>query len=380
MDTTTPTRYAPDTTLRIREHLPPEPFRANSDYKPSPRPDADWSCWDPDAYEITNLTEFALANPPVETESPGKTERTLTITGTKTRRQSRGCAPERGGAHVVTCFLDGDSSVEYIAKIYDGVDYPTDMETWDCMSRADEDYAVEAWAYRGMQSVIGGTVVPAYFGSWTFPLDTNHNNRQRWVRMILLELIQGECLADIMKRAETGAAPPAAPVDYSLLPPDDFRLRVLRSVIDSKLAVWWEGLLDHNDLEPRNIMVRPDGSVAIIDFNHVTLYEFTIYGREHPRQLLDPAALPESPIQKYWPVPFGSVARGYEKSRVWGRWVPESWLGDLDLATEWLVETWRGSAKYAPLEQGWLDWTFHDRNSVRSKGCRFAGKPRAQAG
>jgi hypothetical protein len=174
MCTTTPTAYAPQTTLCIREHLPPEPFRGNGDYGPSPRPDADWSRWDQCASYATKLIEFALANPPLEIEPPGTTERTLTITGTKTRRESRGCAPERGDAHVVTCFLDGDPTVEYVAKIYDGIDYPTDMETWDCMARADEDYAVEAWVYRTLQPAVGGTgVVPAYFGSWTFPLDTH---------------------------------------------------------------------------------------------------------------------------------------------------------------------------------------------------------------
>lgn len=94
MCTTTPSAYAPQKTLSIYEHLPPE--------------------------------------------------RTLNITGTKTRRESRGCAPERGGAHVVTYFPDGGTSLEYVAKIYDGVDGRTGMETWDCMAREDEDYAVDA--------------------------------------------------------------------------------------------------------------------------------------------------------------------------------------------------------------------------------------------
>jgi serine/threonine protein kinase len=162
--------------------------------------------------------------------------------------------------------------------------------------------------------------------------------------MILLELIQGECLIDIIERAETGKT-----VDYSLLPPEDFRLRVLRNIIESESSIWWEGLLDHRDLEPRNVMVRPDGSVAIIDFNHATLYEFTIYGDDHPRHL-DPESLPESPIRRHWLVPLGPISV-HGMSGPWGHWFPGSWLRDMSLATEWLLETYRGSDRFAPLKQ-----------------------------
>ena len=51
---------------------------------------------------------------PLENAPPGPLERTLT-TGDKAIRK-------RGGAHVVTCFLDGGRSAQYIAKIYDGVE------------------------------------------------------------------------------------------------------------------------------------------------------------------------------------------------------------------------------------------------------------------
>lgn len=90
-----------------------------------------------------------------------------------------------------------------MAKIYDGVDYL--LSAWDdatdagkggnldCMKWADRDYSIEDWAYRVMQPVIGSTgVVPTYHGSWTFALSTDQPGRQRWVRMILVELIEGE--------------------------------------------------------------------------------------------------------------------------------------------------------------------------------------------
>jgi hypothetical protein len=85
--------------------------------------------------------KFALDYPPIETDPPGKLERTLTITGSKTRRTS-------GGAHVPTRFLDGQP-VEYVAKIYDGVHYRMDPNErgHDCMTAADLDYSLEALAY-----------------------------------------------------------------------------------------------------------------------------------------------------------------------------------------------------------------------------------------
>jgi hypothetical protein len=103
-----------------------------------------------------------------------------------------------------------------VAKIYDDVDYTlsTSLEgtiddgthgELDCMTCADQDYSVETHAYSNMQLVIGGTIVPAYYhGSWTFAQDTNQPDQRRLRHMILVELIQGECKRDIIRRAETG--------------------------------------------------------------------------------------------------------------------------------------------------------------------------------
>ncbi|KAK3306254.1 uncharacterized protein B0T15DRAFT_534821 [Chaetomium strumarium] len=99
------------------------------------------------------------------------------------------------------------------------------------MLRADCDYSLEAWAYKMMQPVIGGTVVPAYFGSWTFSLDTGRPNQQRWVRMILIELVEGESMLDMMLPATMDKHGEKGVVDYSRLPPEDFRLRVLQNIL-----------------------------------------------------------------------------------------------------------------------------------------------------
>ena len=57
--------------------------------------------------------------------------------------------------------------------------------------------------YRTLQPAVGGTVVvPGYVGPRTYPLGTGRPNQQRWARIILLELIQGEHLIDMIERTE----------------------------------------------------------------------------------------------------------------------------------------------------------------------------------
>lgn len=338
------TRYGVDTTLRIRKHVPPEPFTGA--YGPSPRPRVDWSHWKGQNLRKINRVEFALANPPLETNPPGSLERTLTVTGVKTIRN-------RGGPHVVTCFLDGDTSTEYIAKIFDGVDYPVgdpgpSVEGYnDCMSFGERDYSIEAWAYRTMQPAIGGTFVPAYHGSWTFAVG------ERWVRMILIELVQGECMLDIITRAEDDIG---LTVDYARLPPEDFRILVLNNIREANLFIWWYAAVRHEDLAARNVMVKPDGSVSIIDFNHAYIYDFTPNYDMHPRtRELNPRPLPPSLIERLWPFPWG-----YKADYPWIHWIPQRWIEDPSLAAEWLVETYRDDPRFMPPSAFWLNQETHD--------------------
>jgi len=315
------------------------------------------------AFLLRLRAKFALANPPLRTAPPDEpeAERVLTITGVKTRRN-------RGGAHVVTCFLDSDQFVEYVAKTYDGVDYPMgsrNHHSLDCMTWADGEYSIEATAYQAMQPTIGGKVVPAYFGSWTFALDTNRPGQQRWVRMILIELVKGECMLDIIARAEVKSEGEIT-VDYSLLPPEDFRIRVLRNILESDLAIWWEAALEQNDLDPRNVIVKPDGSVVLFDFNQAHIWGFTIRWDLHPKQR-DPKSLPTNPIQRYWPLPCG-FADSEGEIAPWADWIPRRWIEDKNLAAEWLIQTYRDSPKFAPLDQWWLDWDLHGDPSPKVWG------------
>ena len=266
----------------------------------------------------------------------------------------------RGGAHVVTCFLDEDRSTEYIAKIYDGVDYPLGdpgpgiFDYNDCMSFADRDYSIEAWAYRTMQPAIGGMgFVPAYHGSWTFPVG------ERWVRMILIELVQGECMLDIITRAENdhGRA-----VDYTRLPSEDFRIRVLKSIYEADIFIWWHAAVRHQDLEARNVIVKPDGTAVIIDFNNVYIYDFTPSYDKHPRtRERNPRPLPPSLIERLWPLP-----RGYGANYEWIHWIPQRWIDDPTSAAEWLVKTYRDDPRFMPPSAFWLNEDTHEEAGERA--------------
>ncbi len=345
-------RYGVNTTLRIRKHVPPEPFTGA--YGPSPRPPADWSRWKGQNLWEVDRVEFALANPPLDTSPRGSlegtlVERTLTVTGVKTIRH-------RGGAHVVSCFLDQDPSTEYIAKVFDGVDYPQGepINGTDCMTLADLDYSIEAWAYRTIQPAIGGMgFAPAYYGSWTFPVG------ERWVRMILLELVQGECMLDIIRRAENdnGRA-----VDYTRLPSEDFRIRVLKSIREAHLFIWWHAGVRHDDLEARNVMVKPDGNALIIDFNNVYIYDFTPMYDMHPRtREQNPRPLPPSLVERLWPFP-----RGYRADYPWIHWIPQRWIEDPTLAAEWLAETYRDDPRFMPPSAFWLNKDVHEEAGERA--------------
>ena len=125
-----------------------------------------------------------------------------------------------GGPHVACCYLDSDESRQYVAKIYDGVDYPlVDYSGRDCMYLADRDYSCEAAAYMSMPS-LRGSIVPHYFGSWTFSVETGMAGHHRCVRLILLEHVDGECMLDMILRAKGVTRPTQLAAIYNSIPVD----------------------------------------------------------------------------------------------------------------------------------------------------------------
>jgi serine/threonine protein kinase len=76
------------------------------------------------------------------------------------------------------------------------------------------------------------------------------------VRALVLELVDGETLADRLAR-ESGASAPALPIDEAI--------SIGRQIADALDAAHSQGIV-HRDLKPSNIKVRADGTVKVLDF------------------------------------------------------------------------------------------------------------------
>ena len=120
----------------------------------------------------------------------------------------------------------------------------------------------------------------------------------------------------------------------------------------------------HGDLSPRNVMVEPDGSVLIFDFNQVEIFPFQ--RRQHSKHRDDADPLPKSPIEHYWPYSPGAGTFTYP-CEPWASWVPPRWLEDGELAAEWPLEAWRDPApgKYMPLSDSFLNYPAHAQRSKK---------------
>jgi hypothetical protein len=353
--------YAPGVELCLLDHVPPKPF--GEGYGPLPRDAAPvWEDGLPCERVVSDRVAFALDNPPIETQPPGGEQHTFTITGTKTLREF---SIMNGGPNVVTGHIDGKQATVYVAKIYDGVYYPIGDcgPDRDCMLLADEDYALESWAYITMQAVEGvaAKLVPIFHGCWTFSLATNQPGRRRWVRMLVLGLVQGETMLAKMLRATENDV-----VRYPLLPPEQFRLRVFKNLFEAEISMWWDAEISHNDTEPRNVMVRDDGTVVLVDFNLAVVFGFFRW-REHPKYLEGEPKLPVSPIRRYWPFsPVGQIiADPAHHGNPWANWIPESWFQNKELAAEWVLETWKDDVgkKYRALPDDFLNHEAHTQRS-----------------
>ena len=76
------------------------------------------------------------------------------------------------------------------------------------------------------------------------------------VRALVLELVDGDTLADRLAR-ESGASAPALPIEEAI--------SIGRQIADALDAAHEQGIV-HRDLKPSNIKVRADGTVKVLDF------------------------------------------------------------------------------------------------------------------
>lgn len=324
--------------------------------------------------------DYVIANPPLDTIAPASAKAQAPRKLTIVQRISHKPKEDGGGPFVVSCYLDTDQSTQYVAKIFDGFEY--ELAEWgedgrDCMYLADMHYSCEAAAYESIPARFQGSVVPRYFGSWTFCVPIGLTGRHRWVRMILIEYIHGECMLDMVLHAR-GATPNnprpeiwrregTPPLDYRLLPPEKERLEVLARVVEADMMIWWYGGVQHGDVAPRNIMISRAGPsnavtrVALIDFNHAYVLHRCDRGRERAADLGLEKGLPISPIEHYWTS--GKFAYGNDYSH----WIPESWaVADEEyavthlLSRKWLINRWRASPKFQPPSEDFLNWQCHE--------------------
>ncbi|KAK4247615.1 hypothetical protein C7999DRAFT_14393 [Corynascus novoguineensis] len=206
-----PWPYRPGNELQITAHSPPRPYGAKYESKDPVRRPVDGLIDDSGHYLVDHM-DFAISNSPLDGPAPASTKaqppRVLTIVKTLSHKPKE---KGGGGPVVVTCHLDTDHSTLSVAKIFDGFEYELVDEPGkygsDCMYRADMHYSREAATYASIPARFQGDIVPRYFGSWTFPLPTGVPHRHRWVRMILIEYVDGECMLDTCcapwERAET---------------------------------------------------------------------------------------------------------------------------------------------------------------------------------
>lgn len=223
-----------------------------------------------------------------------------------------------------------------VAKIFDPLYYSfrnkiARHEPVDVAFEADGDYSRESAAYEHLkQTNQAGSFAPDYYGSWTFNLPIRHQGvvRQRPVRLILIEHLQGTCMRELCNNPNTLTLNKA------------YRLGVLAKILDSYMRQQHKGL-DQGDLAPRNIILVPpprDGPwpqpvprVVLIDYNNAVVYSRTAEGHDQTK-------LPLSPLNWYWL----NTLPQFEG------WRPPEWNTDLRSFQEWLLREFGGknAAKY----------------------------------
>jgi hypothetical protein len=350
-------RYQEGTELLIQPHNPPPPWGRNyyrhgeEEIRKPVRPSQ--------IDEETGRVDFTLSHPPIETSPPNETKpRRLTIIG-----EARGPGTNENGAQVLLCYLDSDKTRRYIAKIYDGVKYDSKYYSYaDFMYHSDRDYTYEANAYQNIPSSLQGSIVPQYFGSWTFSVDEGEN-RLRWVRLILLSYVDGTSMDDVIHRAQSPGWAIRQErvssyhrrkdvVNYKMLPPEEERLDIFASVLEAEVNLFHTGVLQ-SDLHPSDVLILPacDGSpsssrVILVDFVRSTVLKYRPWAQKSLEARRN--SLPVNPAERLWRNDFGPFYK----------WLPQSWLNDKEKAREWMYKRFAGSSKYKEISRKFL---YHKR-------------------
>lgn len=330
--------YLPGFEVDIRNYVAPPPF-GNRLYPSQPRPPItdEW-------LRSATQTKQVLTYPPLETPPPMQYEvARLTIKKVLASGNSR-------GAQVLLCSIRKPNAEPFtaIAKIFDPLYYSsvTDIacSPIEVVDLVDGHYSREAAAYEFLRSIgQTGSFAPEYFGSWTFslPISYEGQERQRPIRLILIEYLAGACMRDLFVENGPGQ------IDASHLSAQ-YRLRTLAMLLEGVVRQHHAGL-SQRDLAPRNVIILPHPDefpddtgpkrVVLIEYNISVVWELSTNGKL-PFQL---ARLPQNPNQQYW-----------EDSLIdFEGWTLPEWYRNPRLRQEWLVREFGGdqAVLYEPVEE-----------------------------
>jgi hypothetical protein len=178
---------------------------------------------------------------------------------------------------------------DVVAKIYDQLYYDEQNEYGlkeDVMFDAHSDCSREAAAYHQLQrSPVAPEVTPAFYGTWTLPVDTLiHDGDQvhkhtRQVPLVLMEYVRAETMRNIDPHTLS----------------EQTRSCLLRRVLDAEIVIYTVGV-KNNYICPRNIMIIglrtiptddvPDSmTIKMIDLNATTVRHPRYYGAEIAREV-----------------------------------------------------------------------------------------------
>jgi hypothetical protein len=305
----------------VQRHTPPDPFGGNYD--------TDWPLERGNWEELSQL-ENCLARSPLPGETHEDDTRALEIT-------SRLHVGYDRGAQLVVVNND------MVAKIYDPLYYAGYSEHGyieDVVPLADGDYSREANAYNHLQkSEDAKRYTPTYHGSWTMEVDTldplseNQVPRKRQVRLILIELVNGTCMANI------------DPYDL----PRKVRSNTVKKVLEAESYIFHAGVR-HEDTCPRNVIIlgdirSPKSQVKIIDFNVASIAHLDSQ-KDYYCRLIEQLRV-KNPGKMVSPIP-----------RFWDEGIWEfcgwAWTSDKENAgNEWLWKHFHGNEKYIAVERDW---------------------------
>jgi len=319
--------YTPGAQFTIYPHTTPS--RTPEGY-------AAYSCEDMAEIQLYTPLQRCLRHPPSPSTRPSNSTppTTILITDQIAVRDGR-------GAQIVVI------NDEIVAKIYDPLYYPlpalhNDVPR-DPIRAAEEDFTHEATAYERINSKLGGSIVPEYYGSFTLelpipastpefsPLETRH------VHLILMELVPGDSMRDTDHiRSQF---------------PQAVRKAIMEAVVDGESALYACGITQL-DLHPRNFILCHDEETDEI---RVVLIDFERTEATPPEDCVALSAeCAEGPKSKAYPV--SPLLRWDARQDLHEDFEDYGWI-DWDWQS-WLEKKWTGSASYAPvsarLEDEWL--------------------------